>query len=225
MRLLIDDANIEEIRRLTDLYPIAGGTTNPSILAKYGDDPWTLLKKLRKLYGEERDFHVQTIAMDADGMIADGRRIAEVLGKNTFVKIPCIPDGFKAMKALSKEGYRITGTCVYTPLQAYLAIESGARYVAPYVDRIDNMGYDGVEVVKIIQDIIDNNGYKAEVLAASFKNSQQVLELCAYGIDSATCVPSVIDSFTNSPAILDAVEKFRSDFEKVAGPGKTMAEL
>ena len=87
------------------------------------------------------------------------------------------------------------------------------------------MGYDGVEVVKTIQDIIDSNGYKAGILAASFKNSQQVLELCAYGIDSATCVPSVIDNFTNSAAIRDAVEKFRSDFEKAAGPGKTMADL
>ena len=128
-------------------------------------------------------------------------------------------------KALTKEGFRITGTCVYTPLQAYLAIESGAEYVAPYVDRIDNMGYDGVRVVKEIQDIIDSNGYSAKVLAASFKNSQQVLELCAYGIDSATCVPSVIDNFTNSTAILDAVEKFRSDFEKAAGHGRTMADL
>ncbi len=225
MKLLIDDANIEEIKRLMDLYPISGGSTNPSILAKYRNNPWSLLKELRNLYGYQRDFHVQTIALNVEGMIADGHRIAEELGKNTLIKIPCIPEGFKAMKALSKEGYRITGTCVYTPLQAYLAIESGAEYVAPYVDRICNMGYDGIQVVKKIQDIIDNNGYDAKIIAASFKNSLQVLELCAYGIDSATCGPAVIDHFADSAAIFDAVEKFTADFEKAVGKGKTMANL
>ncbi|MBO4918807.1 MAG: fructose-6-phosphate aldolase [Erysipelotrichaceae bacterium] len=225
MKLLIDDANIEEIRRLMDLYPISGGSTNPSILAKYGNDPWNLLKQIRSLYGDHRDMHVQTIATDAQGMIDDGHRIAEELGKNTLIKIPCIPEGFKAMKALAKEGYRVTGTAVYTPLQAYLAFESGAEYVAPYVDRIDNMGFDGVQVVKTIQDIIDNNGYPCKIMAASFKNSQQVLELCAYGIDSATCGPAIIDNFTNNAAIQTAVDKFTADFEKAVGKGKTMANL
>lgn len=225
MKLLIDDANIEEIKRLMDLYPIKGGSTNPSILAKYGNDPWTLLKKIRALYGEERDFHVQTIATDAVGIVADGHRIAQELGRNTLIKIPCMPEGFKAMKILTQEGYRVTGTCVYTPLQAYLAFESGAEYVAPYVDRIDNMGYDGVQVVKTIQDIIDSNGYDAKIMAASFKNSQQVLELCAYGIDSATCGPAIIDNFTASAAIGAAVDKFTSDFEKAVGKGKTMENL
>ena len=225
MKLLIDDANIEEIKRLLEYYPISGGSTNPSILAKYGNDPWNLLRQIRSLYGDDRDLHVQTVAEDAQGMIDDGHRIVQELGKNTLIKIPCIPEGFKAMKALAKEGHRVTGTAVYTPLQAYLAFESGAEYVAPYVDRIDNMGFDGVQVVKTIQDIIDNNGYPCKIMAASFKNSQQVLELCAYGIDSATCGPAIIDRFTDSASIKAAVDKFTADFEKAVGQGKTMSNL
>lgn len=103
MKLLIDDANIDEIRRLYDLYPIDGVTTNPSILAKSGRQPYDVLKEIREFIGEEADLHVQVIAKDAEGMIEDAHRIVKELGQNTYVKIPCIPEGFKAMKALKKE--------------------------------------------------------------------------------------------------------------------------
>ena len=154
MKLLIDDANIDEIRRLYDLYPIDGVTTNPSILAKSGRQPYDVLKEIREFIGEEADLHVQVIAKDAEGMIEDAHRIVKELGQNTYVKIPCIPEGFKAMKALKKEGIRTTGTAIYTAMQAYLAAKSGASYAAPYVNRIDNMGYNGVGVAKEIQDIL-----------------------------------------------------------------------
>ena len=108
MKLLIDDANIDEIRRLYDLYPIDGVTTNPSILAKSGRQPYDVLKEIREFIGEEADLHVQVIAKDAEGMIEDAHRIVKELGQNTYVKIPCIPEGFKAMKALKKEGIRNT---------------------------------------------------------------------------------------------------------------------
>ena len=94
MKLLIDDANIDEIRRLYDLYPIDGVTTNPSILAKSGRQPYDVLKEIREFIGEEADLHVQVIAKDAEGMIEDAHRIVKELGQNTYVKIPCIPEGF-----------------------------------------------------------------------------------------------------------------------------------
>ncbi|MDO4312964.1 MAG: transaldolase family protein [Eubacteriales bacterium] len=222
MRLLIDDANMNDIRRLYDLYPIDGVTTNPSILAKTGKQPYEVLKEIRAFIGKDADLHVQVTAKEAEGMAEDARAIIKELGEATFVKIPCIPEGFRAMKALRKEGIRITGTAIYTPMQAYLAARSGASYAAPYINRIDNMGYDGIRVAKEIQDIFEVNHYETGILAASFKNSQQVLELCKYGVAAATVAPAVIDGFVNNVAITAAVDAFVKDFEGLAGEGVTM---
>ena len=189
MKLLIDDANVKEIRRLCDLYPIDGVTTNPSILAKAGGNPVEVLKEIRGIIGEDKLIFAQAIPLDAEGMIRDARAIVKLLGKNTIVKVPSVPEGFKAIRALKEEGIHTCGTVVYTPMQAYLAAKAGADYVAPYVNRIDNMGYDGIAVVQQIQDILTLHHLDTQVLAASFKNSQQVLTLCAYGIGSATCAP------------------------------------
>lgn len=217
MKLLIDDANIGEIKRLYDLYPIDGVTTNPSILAKAGSDPKAVLTEIRAFIGEDALLFVQALALTAEEMVADAHRILEICGRNTVVKIPSIPEGFKAMRLLGAENIRTCGTVVYTPMQAFLAAKAGASFVAPYVNRIDNMGYDGVKVVKEIQDILVNNHLDCMVLAASFKNSQQVMELCTYGVSSATAAPAVIDSFVKNPAIDAAVQDFLTDFEKATG--------
>lgn len=217
MKLFIDDANIEAIKRLTDLYPIDGVTTNPSILAKAKRDPRETLKEIRSIIGEDAVLFAQAVDLTYEGMLRDAHRIVELLGKNTVVKIPCNPTGFKAMKALKKEGIATCGTVVYTPMQAYLAAKAGASYVAPYINRIDNMGYDGVRATKQIQDILDANDFDCEVLAASFKNSQQVLELCEYGVGGATCAPDVIDGFVKNMAIDAAIQTFVDDFEKLTG--------
>lgn len=224
MKLLIDDANVEAIKRLYDYYPVAGVTTNPSILAKSGRQPFDVLKDIRRIIGEDADLHVQVVALDAEGMIADAHRILKELGENTIVKIPSIPEGFKAMKALKKEGVRITATAIYTPMQAYLAAESGAEFTAPYINRIDNMGFDGIGVCQQIQDIFDANDMDCSMLAASFKNSQQVLELCKYGIGYATVAPDVIEGFVKNAAIDAAIAAFSSDFEKLTQK-KSMADL
>lgn len=217
MKLLIDDANLSEIKRLYDLYPIDGVTTNPSILAKAGSDPVPVLQAIRSFIGDDALLFVQALALDAEGMVADACRIVELCGKGTIVKLPSIPEGFKAMRLLKKEGIKTCGTVVYTPMQAFLAAKAGASFVAPYVNRIDNMGYDGVKVVKDIQDILVKNELDCMVLAASFKNSQQVMELCAYGVGSATAAPAVIDGFVKNPAIDGAVRDFIRDFEKATG--------
>ncbi len=225
MELYIDDANISEIRRLIDLYPIDGVTTNPSILAKTGENPVKVLKEIRSILGPEKYIFAQTIPMTAEGMIRDAHAIVSLLGERTVVKLPSIPEGFKAIRTLSTEGLLTCGTVVYTPMQAYLAAKSGAAYVAPYINRIDNMGFDGVHVVQQIQDILTLHGFSTKILAASFKNSQQVLSLCAYGIGAATCAPSVIDTFVKNAAIDSAAADFLRDFEKISPGGKSMADL
>lgn len=224
MKLLIDDANIAAIQKIYEFYPIDGVTTNPTILAKSGRQPFDVLKEIREFIGQDADLHVQVVACDAEGMIDDAHRILKELGDNTIVKIPSVPEGFKAMKALSKEGVRITATAIYTPMQGYLAAKSGASFTAPYINRIDNMGFDGVGVCTKIQDIIDMYGYDCQMLAASFKNSQQVLDLCAYGIGCATVAPDVIEGLVKNPAIDSALAVFTSDFQKLTGKS-SMADL
>lgn len=224
MKLLIDDANLEEIKRLYDYYPIDGVSTNPSILAKTGRNPYDVLTEIRTFIGPAADLHAQVISRTAEGMVSEGRRIASVLGKNTFIKIPVVPEGIKAMRILSAQGFRVTATAIYTAQQAFLAGKAGADYAAPYVNRIDNLGCDGVAAAKHIHDIFQGNGLKTQLLAASFKNTQQLLELAEYGIGAATAAPDIIDGLLKNPTVTSAVEAFISDFEGLCGPGKTMLD-
>lgn len=223
MKLIIDDANIEKIKKIYEYYPIDGVTTNPTILAKSGREPYKVLKEIREFIGAEAQLHVQVVAKTAEGMIEDANRIVSELGQNTYVKIPAVPEGFKAMKGLKREGVLLTATAIYTPMQALLAAKCGADYAAPYVNRIDNMGYNGIQVAKKIHSIFKINGFQTEVLAASFKNSQQILELCEFGIGAITASTDVIDGLVKNAAVDAAVDAFTVDFEKLTGVGKTMS--
>lgn len=224
MKLLVDDARLDVIKRLYKYYPVDGVTTNPSILAKCNRAPYIVLKEIRAFIGRDTDLHVQVVAKNAEGMAEDAHRIIKELGDATFVKIPCIPEGFKAMKQLAVEGIRTTGTAIYSAMQVYLAAKCGAEYAAPYINRIDNMGYDGIQITKEMQDILNNNGFRTSILAASFKNSRQVLELCRYGIGAATAAPDVIEGFAKNQASVLAVDDFVKDFEKIAGEKRTMSD-
>ena len=224
MRLLIDDANIEKIRRILEYYPCDGVTTNPSILAKTGRPPYEVLQEIRALIGPRGELHVQAISADAEGMLAEAEKITRILGKNTYIKIPAIPEGIKAMKALKAAGYRVTATAIYTPMQAYLSAKAGVDYVAPYINRIDNLGADGIATAKMIHNILVNNGYETKVLAASFKNSQQVQALCEAGVGAATANPDIIEGLIRNQSVAAAVEAFVADFQKLCGDGKTMLD-
>lgn len=224
MKLCIDDANVEKIRRIYDLYPVDGVSTNPSILAKAGQNPYEVLREIRAIVGEEGELFVQALSPDAEGMVKEARRITAELGGTTLTKIPCVSEGFKAMKLLKAEGLRFIGTAIYTPMQGFLAAKCGAEYVAPYVNRIDNMGFDGVQVSKDIHDAITRSGLDSGLLAASFKNSQQVLELVKYGVKAVTVAPDVIEGLVKNAAIDAAIARFTKDFEGLAGEGRTMAD-
>lgn len=225
MKLCIDDANVEKIKRIWEYYPVDGVSTNPSILARTGRPPFEVLREIRSVIGEESELFVQVISARAEGMVEEAHRITAELGRCTLVKIPCTPEGFKAMKQLKTEGIRFIGTAVYTPMQGFLATKCGAEYVAPYVNRIDNLGFDGVQVSKDIHDAIVNSGYTyGGLLAASFKNSQQVLELTKYGVKAITVAPDVIEGLIKNAAIDAAIDQFTADFQKLAGENRTMAD-
>ncbi len=223
MKLCIDDADVEKIRRIYDLYPADGVSTNPSILAKTGRRPYQVLTEIRGIIGDSGELFVQAVSPQAEGIVEEARKIVSELGRSTLTKIPCVPEGFKAMKQLKAEGLRFIGTAIYTPMQGFLAAKCGAEYVAPYVNRIDNMGFDGVQVSKDIHDAIVRNGLDSGLLAASFKNSQQVLELVKYGVKAVTVAPDVMEALVKNAAIDSAIAQFNRDFADLVGEGKTMS--
>lgn len=222
MTLLIDDADIERIKQIYHYYPIDGVTTNPSILAKCGRLPYEALQDIREFIGIRSQLHVQVVSTTAKEMVEEGRKIERILGNNTYIKIPTIPEGLRAMQILSSEGYHITATAMYTPMQAYLAAKAGAEYAAPYVNRIDNLGGDGVASTKRMHDIYARNSMPTQILAAGFKNSQQVQELCEYGIGCLTISSDVIENLIRNANVTTAVGDFVADFESLCGKGKTM---
>ena len=222
MRFLIDDADIQRIKMLYRYYPIDGVTTNPSILSKCGRPPYEALHDIREFIGNKAELHVQVVSTTAEEMVEEGRRIERTLGNNTYIKIPTIPEGLRAMQILRGEGYHVTATAIYTPMQAYLAAKAGAEYAAPYVNRIDNLGADGVTTTKKMQDIYVTNKLQTKILAAGFKNSQQVQELCEYGISCLTIASDVIENLIKNANVTMAVNDFVADFESLCGQGKTM---
>lgn len=224
MKLCIDHADISKIRHIYEFYPVDGVSTNPSILAKTGRPPYEVLKEIRAFIGADAELFVQAVSARAETMTEEAHRIIRELGDTTLVKIPCTPEGFKAMKQLKKEGIRFIGTAVYTVMQGYLAAKCGAEYVAPYVNRIDNMGFDGIQVAKDIHDVIRGSGFDSGLLAASFKNSQQVLELTKYGVKAVTAAPDVIEGLVKNAAVDAAIGQFTADFYGLAGEGRTMAD-
>lgn len=224
MKLIIDDANVEAIKALYEYYPVDGVTTNPSILAKSGRNPYDVLGEIRGIIGPDAELHVQVISKDAEGMIKEAQVIREKLGEKTYIKIPTTREGLKAMKALKKNGINVTATAIYTAQQAFLAGKAGADYAAPYINRIDNLGANGIATAKKIHDIFRLNNLPTSVLAASFKNSQQVLELAEYGVGAATVSADVIEGLLKNEVVSSAVDSFIADFEGLVGEGKTMAD-
>lgn len=222
MKLIVDHADLEQIKEMFEYFPVSGVTTNPTIITRTGKDPYEVLKSIREFIGADAELHAQVISSDAEGMMAEAKVMRETVGGNFFVKIPTTKEGLKAIKNLKKQGFQITATAVYTSIQAYLAAEAGADYVAPYLNRIDNLGYDGIQTACEIHDIFENNGYQTKVLAASFKNTQQALELAKYGVAAATVAPDVIRNFVNNVAVDSAVAAFVKDFSATYGEGKTM---
>lgn len=225
MKLLIDDANLDAIKDIVSLYPIDGVTTNPTILSKAGENPRERLLKIRKLIGEEKDLHCQVVARSKEEMKEQARKLVKILGENTYIKIPSNGEGFKAMEELNKEGIKITATGIYSPLQGFLSAKAGAKYLAPYVNRIDNLGYDGLAVARKIQNILEANHFDTEILAASFKNSNQVLDLVERGVGALTLSPDVFKNLVNDRNVDFAIKTFEDDFGRILDEGQSFSDI
>lgn len=217
MKLFIDSADVNKIQLLNDYYSIDGVTTNPSIIVKEGKPYLPLLKDIQSSIGTEKELFVQAIADMAENIVEEAKYIQDSLQGNIVIKIPVTSEGLKAIKLLSRMGIRTLATTVYTPMNAYLAAKAGASYVAPYVNRIDNLSGNGIQVVKDIVEIFAKSNFNCEVVAASFKNTQQVLEVCLAGAQGVTASPDIIEAFLKVPSIKENVETFSKEWYGLYG--------
>lgn len=225
MDILIDTANLKQIKKAYDLYPIDGVTTNPTILSKEKGNCISILREIRAIIGDEKQLHAQVLSTDAEGMIKEAEYLNKSVPGNFYVKIPVTPQGIKAIKTLTGKGIPVTATAVFTPLQALTAAKAGAAYVAPYVNRIDNISGDGVKVVSEIVQILKLSNLDTKVLAASFKNVDQVLKICLSGSQAATISADIIDKMISHPLTDLSVENFIIDWESSFGKGKLITDF
>lgn len=226
MIYMLDTANINDITRCIDLYPIAGVTTNPSIVAKENKPLAEILKGIKNVIGDDIMLHAQVMGKDATTMIAEAYRLQEVVGSNFVVKIPATAQGIKAMKVISKSNdLRITATAILSPQQALMAAVAGAEFLAPYVNRLDNICADGVKVVSDIVTLLQKHNLKAKVLAASFKNVQQVHDVSMVGAQSVTISPDVFEQLILHPLTDSGVAGFVRDWEGVYGKDTTVLDV
>lgn len=221
MKLYIDSADIQKIAYLNEYYPVAGVTTNPSIIVKEKRPFLELLKEIRETIGEEKELFVQVIGDTAEEMVEEARFIQSELTGKVVMKIPVTEEGIKAIKLLTLEGIPTLATTIYTPFQALIAAMAGAKYVAPYVNRIDNLTGNGVKVVKEIRQLFSNYGLATEILAASFKNVQQVHEVCLAGAECVTVGTDLIEKFLSFPSTKQDVAVFKNEWQQLYGLEKT----
>ena len=224
MKLILDTANLDDIRYFNTYYPIVGVTTNPTILSREGGDIVKHLHEIRKIIGEEKELHIQVTETEYEKMIAEAKAIVKAFGKNTYVKIPATDVGLRATKTLSQEGYNITVTAVLSAGQALLAANAGAKYVAPYVSRLENICENGVETVAEIQQIFDAAGCDTEILAASFKTAREVLEVALTGAGAATVSADVMKKLLAHTTTDTSIAGFAADWEKTFGK-KTLGSM
>ena len=247
MEFIIDTVNLEDIKEAVEYMPIVGVTSNPSIVKKTSPKDFfkhmnikcinaeeRFLTKLagvtdpetkRKIIGKERSLHIQVISKECDEIVKEAHRILEKIDDQVYIKVPVSYEGIKAIKKLKAEGVNVTATAVYDLMQAYMALAAGADYIAPYVNRIGNLGNDPMELINELSNRIVQDGYDCKILAASFKGVQQVRDAFNYGSQAITAPVEVLKQIFANPSIEKAVNDFNSDWYDVYGEGKGICDL
>ena len=225
MQYLIDSANIEAIRKCCEFYPVAGVTTNPTIISREKNEDFKkIICTIRDIIGPDRMLHVQTTSGDCDMIVEEAKALRELVGENFYIKIPITKEGLKATSICKKNGINVTVTAIFTQPQAFLAANSGADYVAPYINRLDNIVSDGVHVVEEIVKMFRNYNMKTQILAASFKNVEQVHKVAMTGAGAATINPDLFDMLIYHPLTYYAIDDFAKDWEMIY-KDKTIMDL
>lgn len=216
MRLFIDTAKVEEIKKANDMGIICGVSTNPSLIAKEGRGFEEIITEIASIVDGPIGGEVKAAAVDAEGMIAEGRAIAKI-HPNMVVKIPMTAEGLKACKALAAEGIKINVTMIFSADQALLAARAGATYVSPFLGRLDDVSQRGVDLIREIADIFAVCDVDTQIVAASVRNPVQVTDCALAGANIAAVPYSVIEQMIEHPLTDGAAVKLQADYKAVLG--------
>lgn len=216
MKLFIDTAKVEDIRKANDMGVICGVTTNPSLIAKEGRVFEEVIAEIASIVNGPISGEVKATTTDAEGMIKEGREIAKI-HPNMVVKIPMTEEGLKAVKVLSEEGVKTNVTLIFTANQALLAARAGADYVSPFLGRLDDISVRGVDLINEIAQIFEVAGIETEIIAASIRNPMHITDCALAGADIATVPYKVIRQMTHHPLTDAGIKKFQEDYLAVFG--------
>jgi transaldolase len=211
MKFFVDTADVAAIRELADLGMVDGVTTNPSLIMKSGRDIREVTKEICAI--TPGPVSAETVALDADGMIAEGRELAKI-ADNIAIKVPLTWAGLKACKVLSDEGRMVNVTLCFSANQALLAAKAGATFISPFIGRLDDVNLDGMQLIADIRQIYDNYGFTTNILAASIRTVNHMTEAAKIGADVATAPPDVIRKMAQHPLTDKGLETFLADWAK-----------
>ena len=226
MEFIIDTVNLEDIKEAVEYMPIVGVTSNPSIVKKTSPkDFFKHMKEVRKIIGKERSLHIQVISKECNEIVKEAHRILEEIDDQVYIKVPVSYEGIKAIKKLKAEGVNVTATAVYDLMQAYMALAAGADYIAPYVNRIGNLGADPMELIDELSNRIIIDNYDTKIVAASFKGVEQIKNALNNGAQAITAPVGILKQIFKNPNIEKAVDDFNADWYSMYGEGKGICDL
>jgi transaldolase len=212
MKIFLDTANLDELRKAADWGIVDGVTTNPSLIAKEGRPIEEQIRAICDIV--DGDISAEVVATESKEIVREGRGLARI-HKNVVVKAPLTRDGIKATSILSKEGIRLNVTLCFSPAQALLAAKAGAYIISPFLGRLDDIGHNGMDLIRSIAVIYKNYGFKTQSLAASMRSPRHVIEAAEAGANIATMPFKILDMLFNHPLTDKGLEQFLKDWAKV----------
>ncbi|MDP2971477.1 MAG: fructose-6-phosphate aldolase [Deltaproteobacteria bacterium] len=213
MKIFIDTANLSEIRKAKALGLVDGVTTNPTLIAKEGEETESLIRKIAKEV--KGPVNVEAIGMTS-GEIVKEARVMAVWGEEIVIKIPITPEGLKAVKVLSSEGIQTNVTLLFSASQAILAAKAGATYICPFIGRLDDISFNGLELIQQIREIYDNyDEIETRIIVASVRNPIHVIEAARIGAEIVTIPPAIIEQMAKHPLTDKGIAQFLEDAKKI----------
>ncbi len=214
MKFFIDTANVEDIKKAVEMGIVAGVTTNPSLIAKEGRDFIETVKEIGTIV--DGPISAEVISLEGDKMVEEAKELYEKIGNpNLVIKIPMCAEGLKAVSRLTAMGMKTNVTLIFSAGQALLAAAAGATYVSPFVGRLDDVGFCGIDLISQVSEIFKKQGIKTEIIAASTRNPLHVIQVAQAGCDIATVPYKVFVDMTKHPLTDKGIERFLADWASV----------
>lgn len=212
MKIFLDTANIAAIKLYNDMGLVDGITTNPSLLAKEGGDPQKTMEEIVRIV--KGDVSLEVVSTETAGMVDEAHRLRKY-GNNVVVKCPMTAEGLKACRILTKEGIPVNVTLVFSINQAILAAKAGAKYVSPFIGRLDDNGQDGIHLIKEMREVFKNYGFSTQILVASVRHTMHVVEAAKIGADVVTLPPDILGKMLKHTLTDVGLKNFLADWEKL----------